>query len=259
MENNTLVMREEEMNTAISGLDKCYTDTEATGKNMTNNFASIRKAGLFDVGINKINKQISSLTTSLFNVKNIVNKNSNEMFEMDRQLANIANNIEIPQDFVKNNSIFTTEFKDMVMEKNDGTSVNQGQKTTNNVDINTQSSIIKNTIENINNQNILNNAQYEDNIIGNKQNLENIDNNQSTVEQKLNDNFSTTNVNLQNINNSQNITEQEINNQYSVSKTNLSNIKNDQVINNNQLNDENFNYISSTSVEIPKQSSKDSQ
>ena len=238
MSNNTFVMREEEMDIAVNGLDKCYTNAENAGKSMDSNFSSIKKTGLFDVGINAINKQINSISTSLFNVKNIVNKNSNSMFEMDRQLSSMAEKIEIPQDFVKNKNIFSTEFNNMIMQKNDGVSVNQGQSATNNVEVDTQSSIVKNTLGNINNQNSLNMPTYEDNIVGNKPILNNKSNNENPVKQELNDNFSGTNVNLKNITNSQNIDIKNIDSNFSATNVNLKNINNDSNIAEQQINDQ---------------------
>lgn len=46
------------------------------------------------------------------------------MFEMDRQLSKVASNIEIPQDFVKNDTMKTNSFDQMLIEKMDGQSVN---------------------------------------------------------------------------------------------------------------------------------------
>lgn len=266
MSNNTFVMREEEMDIAVNGLDKCYTNAENAGKSMDSNFSSIKKTGLFDVGINAINKQINSISTSLFNVKNIVNKNSNSMFEMDRQLSSMAEKIEIPQDFFKNKNIFSTEFNNMIMQKNDGVSVNQGQSATNNVEVDTQSSIVKNTLGNINNQNSLNMPTYEDNIAGNKPILNNISNNENPVKQELNDNFSGTNVNLKNIANSQNIDIKNIDSNFSATNVNLKNINNDSNIAEQQINDQtsiikaninsNLNNASDIIIETPESADK---
>ena len=249
MGSNRLVIREEEMNSAVTGLDKCYIDTENTGKNMSTKFAVLKKIGLFGDGVDKINKQINSLSKSLFNVKNIVSKNSNEMFEMDRQLAYIAEDIEIPQDFTKNNSMFTTEFNNMIMSKNDGRAVEEGQPLSSIPQVSSTSSIEQTTLGNINNQESTNQVEYNNNILGTKQELGNINNNQSTTEQQLREQFSTTKTNIGNINNNQSIAEQQLREQFSTTKTNIGNINNNESIAEQQLT-ESFNNIKSNSTTI---------
>lgn len=43
MSNNTFVMREEEMDIAVNGLDKCYTNAENAGKVWIVNFSRHKK------------------------------------------------------------------------------------------------------------------------------------------------------------------------------------------------------------------------
>ncbi len=142
-------MREEEMENAVGELDRCYVDGDAMAKSIQSKFAQIRNTGLLNSGLDTITSQINSITTSIFNVKNIIQKHSNEMFNMDRTMAKIAENIEVPRDFIKNNSMTTNTFDEYVLKKNDGKSVNEGTTTPDVVETDTDSVVKKEDLRNI--------------------------------------------------------------------------------------------------------------
>lgn len=218
-------MREEEMEIAVSGLDKCYLDTESTSKAIPNKFSNVAKAGLFDLGISTINRQINGITTSIFNVKNIVKKHSGEMFNMDRKMAEIAEDIEIPQDFVSNDSRSENTFNQIILDKIDGKSVNAEQNTTK-VEENFNSAVTKENLQNISNSQTLKEESYNDQTAINKQNLNNIDNNRTLEEQRLNDATNIAKEALNNINKAQDLSEVKINENSTIKSQILNNINN---------------------------------
>lgn len=218
-------MREEEMEIAVSGLDKCYLDTESTSKAIPNKFSNVAKTGLFDLGISTINRQINGITTSIFNVKNIVKKHSGEMFNMDRKMAEIAEDIEIPQDFVSNDSRSENTFNQIILDKIDGKSVNAGQNTTK-VEENFNSVVTKENLQNISNSQTLKEESYNDQTAINKQNLNNIDNNRTLEEQRLNDATNIAKEALNNINKAQDLNEVKINENSTIKSQVLNNINN---------------------------------
>lgn len=218
-------MREEEMEIAVSGLDKCYLDTESTSKAIPNKFSNVAKAGLFDLGISTINRQINGITTSIFNVKNIVKKHSGEMFNMDRKMAEIAEDIEIPQDFVSNDSRSENTFNQIILDKIDGKSVNAEQNTTK-VEENFNSAVTKENLQNISNSQTLKEESYNDQTAINKQNLNNIDNNRTLEEQRLNDATNIAKETLNNINKAQDLSEVKINENSTIKSQILNNINN---------------------------------
>lgn len=218
-------MREEEMEIAVSGLDKCYLDTESTSKAIPNKFSNVAKTGLFDLGISTINRQINGITTSIFNVKNIVKKHSGEMFNMDRKMAEIAEDIEIPQDFVSNDSRSENTFNQIILDKIDGKSVNAEQNTTK-VEENFNSAVTKENLQNISNSQTLKEESYNDQTAINKQNLNNIDNNRTLEEQRLNDATNIAKEALNNINKAQDLNEVKINENSTIKSQVLNNINN---------------------------------
>jgi hypothetical protein len=84
---------------------------------------------LFGSGIGEISKQLGSLQGSLTNVQGIMTRHTESMFNMDTALASVADAIEVPQDFVKNEANRFTEYHDMLLEKLDGKTVNEGKET----------------------------------------------------------------------------------------------------------------------------------
>lgn len=185
MNNNVFSMREDSMQNTVRGLDKCFVDGDATGSGIPANFAGMSNAGMFDMGISTINQQVNSITNSIFNVKNIVNKHSNEMFDMDRGMARAARNIEIPQDFVTNETNQVNTFNSYLLEKMDGKSVNVGSELGTIAPV-ADSGIQKmETLKDIINDNVVEQEKIDENTGIIKENLGKIDNEQDTMEQKV--------------------------------------------------------------------------
>lgn len=217
MENNVLSMREEEMEEAVVGLNKIYADGDNVDKSIPSNFSGVKKSGLFDVGINTINKQLNSINTSIFNVKSMINNHSTKMFNMDRQLANIANKIAVPQDFVKNNSMQANIVKNVALEKTDGKTVNDGQATSS--------------------------VNMEDNTIINAQSLGSIVSNLTPEEERLNTATAINRQGVNNINNNQGLTSQDIDVASNIAREALGNINKSQTLSEQSINgDTNITY-----------------
>ena len=217
MENNVLSMREEEMEEAVVGLNKVYADGDNVDKSIPNNFSGMKKSGLFDVGINTINKQLNSINTSIFNLKSMINNHSTEMFNMDRQLANIANKIAVPQDFVKNDSMQANIVKNVALEKTDGKTVNDGQATSS--------------------------VNMEDNTIINAQSLGSIVSNLTPEEERLNTATAINRQGVNNINNNQGLTSQDIDTASNIAREALGNINKSQTLSEQSINgDTNITY-----------------
>lgn len=245
-------MREEEMEGAVGALDKCYTDGDATAKQIPNSFSSIMNTGLLNTGINTIVDQINSITTSIFNVKSIMKKHSTEMFNMDRNMANIAEKIEVPQDFVKNNSMQEKSFEEYMFSKVDGKSVNSGDATVNRVDANADTTVTKENLSNINDSSNVQNVNVDgdttvvaanlNNISQNAQagnvntdftssvaseNLTDINNGEEAGKVETTDDTTVNNQNLRNINNGEEIKNVEVVNETTINNQDLRNINNE--------------------------------
>jgi hypothetical protein len=202
-------MNEENLTTAVSGLDKCYTNTETTGKNISNNFSNIKQTGLLDAGITKISNQLTGITSSIFNVKNIVKKHSTEMFTMDRQMAKIAEQIDIPQDFVKNDSMKANEFHETLLKKMDGTSVNVGQELGKIEEI-ADNKVQAQALGDITNSNKTKQEELDGSTIITQQNIANINNENGMKDQNIDLTTSISEAALKNITKGQDLKENSI-------------------------------------------------
>lgn len=229
MNNNMLVMREEEMESLAKGLEKNSIGMENASTNMKKNFSGLENSGLFGTGLNTINKQVKSVSTSLLNVNGMIKKHSGEMFNMDVEMAKKADSMEIPQDFVKNNSMQANSFYDYMLEKTDGKSVNAGQESTNTQTIVDSTIINAENLNNIKSDTTLREEKINDDTGISVSALNNIKNDNGMNEQKLSDIVRTTSETLKNINKNETITEQNISNETGIANQTLSSINNDSV------------------------------
>ena len=235
MKSNVLAMNEDEMKGTVSGLDKCYTNTESAVKSVPAKFSNLKSSGLFDSGISAISKQLSGLTSSIFNVKNIVQKHSTQIFELDRQMAKQAEKIEIPQDFVKNNSMQTNTFNQTILEKLDGKAVTSGQGLTN-VDEIANSTVTAQTLTNITKNNDMEQKHLDDSSIINKQMVTNINDGTSGDVKTITDSTNVTEKHLTDINNENGLTEQTLNDNTTIMSRNLTDMNNNQSLSQQEIN-----------------------
>ena len=128
--NNNLCMREEEMQTAASGFERCATDLGNIGASMPSKFSGAINSGMMGNTVGAISKEMNLISASLANMKTIVNRHSNQMFSYDREMAKMASEIEIPTDFLENNSMEVNTYNRTLLGKIDGKSVNEGQAAT---------------------------------------------------------------------------------------------------------------------------------
>lgn len=224
MANNVLTMDEDELATATSGFDRCASDIGSTGEGVPGAFSSATSVGLLNKSVSQITQQITAIASSLSNVSGIVKKHSAQMFEYDRTMAKMAEDIEIPQDFLANNSMEVNEYNVTLLGKIDGKSVNRGSeaKEFNEID---DSTVAAEGLVNIKKDDTQKQEYDSSSIIG-KSVLGNISGNQ-TQAQNYDDSSSVSRGNMENINKNQ--TEQQTYDDSSiVNKSNLSNISGDQ-------------------------------
>lgn len=235
MGKDAIMMREEEMESSVRNMEKCYTGMDSASSGVPKKFSGLKNAGVFDQGINTIGKQLNSLTNSIFNVKNVVNKRSNEMFHIDRKMAQIAQQIEIPQDFVKNDSMMSNDFNSILLEKLDGKTVNEGQGLTDTEGV--SDSIIKSTaLGDITKDTITKEEVLDASTSINRENVNNITNGNGTREEKIDASTSIKRENVSNINNAQSLNTQNIDERTSLSKGLLENINNMQDLLKQEIN-----------------------
>ena len=84
---------------------------------------------LFGSGTKQISTQLGNLQGTLDNVQGIVGRQGESMFNRDTALGRAASEIEVPDDFVKNDANRFTQYHNELLQKTDGQSVNDGSGT----------------------------------------------------------------------------------------------------------------------------------
>lgn len=123
---NSIVMDEEEFERASSGFSSASTDVATVGEGFPSSFSGALNAGLMNESVSSISNELASIAASIGSVKNIIAKHSNEMFTYDKTMSEMAEDIEIPTDFLANNAAQVNEYNRTLLGKIDGRSVNEG-------------------------------------------------------------------------------------------------------------------------------------
>ena len=232
MKKNVFIIKEDEVGDTTYSLGRAEQSIEDTKRDFPYQFRGMKESGLFATGVDKINKQMENITNTIFNVKEKIRRHSNEVFDMERMYDKRAQEIDIPQDFVKNDSKQVNTIDDIYLSKNDGRSVNNGE------DID-----------------IINNLEEYD---LNKQNLGSIVSNNEVKEEKYDSSSSLEHKQLDNINNDKDT--EEINHD---DKTVIENEELKMINNNNNLQninyDNNFNLNNVSISDINKESEDDDE
>lgn len=208
MEKGYINVDEREINDITNHLNKNQVNLNDLGNTTQNSFKAMTNTNLFGNGISKITKQVSSVSGSIQRINSSIKKKSQEMLTLDETLASRAETIDVPMDFVTNNSVRSHLFDGITLNKQDGKQVNDdnsineiklvfNDETTNTTinDLTTEPSEFdkiklneykdkKNNLGNINNntQTEIRNLNYSENGIVN-QNLRTIENaNNQTVQ-----------------------------------------------------------------------------
>ena len=224
MANNNIVMNEQEFELAASAYSNSSTNVSTAGADAPSKFTGAINAGLLGDSIGAITNQLSMISASISNVQGIMTKHSNEMFTYDRTMAKMAEEIEIPTDFLANDSAEVNQYARTLLGKIDGTSVNEGQTAKEFKEID-ESTVSAEGLRNITGQDAKEEV-YDDSSVVGKSILGNITSG-DTVQQTYDDSVSVQGSALADINNNQ--TEQQTyDDSVSVQGSKLSNISGNQ-------------------------------
>ncbi|MBO5376071.1 MAG: hypothetical protein J6A52_04390 [Bacilli bacterium] len=226
MEKGYINIDENEINDISGFLSRSESHITSVVDGGNSKFSVFKKSSLFGNGAEKITKQLSTIAGSVLNINKMVKQESLEMLELDKELAERAESIEVPMDFVTTDSVRNFSFNSVSLNKNDGKHVN-GENTSN-VSVNLESSVLDVNLKNINeSSNIgsvddihINDSNYRNVSLNNVHNDIGLDN----VELKQNADISR--QELKNINNDSVISEMGINDSTLVENVVLNNINN---------------------------------
>ena len=119
--------------------EKVYETIKSLGTSrddVENNFIGLKKKNIYKNGITKIGKAINRTKDTLYNTYNINEEFINRYIELEEKGKSLVKEIIIPNIFSTNGSSRNTTLGTVNIDKNDGTSVTEGQLVDNSSDNN---------------------------------------------------------------------------------------------------------------------------
>jgi len=170
--NNNIVMSSDQINEIASSASQGSTMAMDASGSAGRNFDGLDS---FFGGAGEISKQLGAIDGSLDYIGKSIARQGGAQFDRDVALANVADAIDVPMDFVSNEASRFTQYNNALLEKLDGRSVNEGNETS--VDGTIDGSIIgeEEQLGNITNENGTREEVYDDrSSIGKEQEMANI-------------------------------------------------------------------------------------
>ena len=216
--NDNLVINPDEMNDAVSGYNHLAARLGQARSSVSSGYTGMRDAGFFSNGLKEIGKQLGAISKTVGNVGKSISNQTRGMLELDAALATKASEIEIPNDFVANNSMALNEYNKSLLEKLDGKSVNEGNETTEKP-AEVEDSVIAGKLDLTDiTSAALGQQELQDNLDGTKQQLDNINHTGGEEMQHVDDSRSFDKEQLVNINTNGATQKTEMVDAYNVSK-----------------------------------------
>lgn len=243
-----LFFNDDDLNNASRKLNRASVESGDIHSGMGSKFKSIKKTGLFSEGFDKISSQIESVSNSLNNVQNTLKVHTESMVTLENSYAKKAEEIEVPQDFVKNDSRKINSLSDISLKKLDGKHV--GTNSVSSISDNVSYDVHNTSLGNIMNKNEQFQRVYDDSSVINTSVLENIKGD-STIEKEYDDNYSSNIDNLKSINSGEKARTSIYDDSYSqVSSVNVNSISpGNSTRTNNSSYDDFYNGISLANIE----------
>ena len=214
----------EEMDDIALEASKNKITLDETGDKFKNSFGNISNGVIYSSGIQKLDYQIKQVSKNIDKFKNIIIKEKNDFFEMEKSLSLEASNIQIPTGFQINDFLIENNYEAIDLSKNDGKAINSNDYIKSN-DFNFSSN-------------------DTDSVL-----LKDISNDNFIKENDISRNFDVNRVNLKNLNLNNELNEVEMNQINNIDKVEVKDIQNTNVLSN--VNDFGVYNIDSVNVNNP--------
>lgn len=130
MSNGVLEIREFEISDLENNLNKSSSKIEQASTNMTSNLSKINSVGLLTKSTNTIKKQLSTIMNNVNKTNQSISNTYENISFLENNLTAKAEEIEVPLDFVKNDSSNRISITSGSLNKEDGKSVNSNASLT---------------------------------------------------------------------------------------------------------------------------------
>lgn len=227
----------EEMDDIALEASKNKITLDETGDEFKNSFGNISNGVIYSSGIQKLDYQIKQVSKNIDKFKNIIIKEKNDFFEMEKSLSLEASNIQIPTGFQINDFLIENNYEAIDLSKNDGKAINSNDYIKSN-DFNFSSNDTDSVLlKDISNDNFIKENDISRNFDVNRANLKNLNLNNELNDVEMNqiNNIDKVEVkDIQNTNVLSNVNDIEV---YNIDSVNVNNpnVKNENI--NTHVND----------------------
>ena len=143
-----IVIYEEELSDVSSLLNNSGEDVSSTCENINPSFNGAVSVGLLGNSVGTISNQMGNICKSIDNVKTAIDEFSEDFMTYDKEMAIKINDIDIPNDFLASDSSVVNTYSEVLLQKFDGESVNDGRDASSDFTLN-ESSINKSSLGDI--------------------------------------------------------------------------------------------------------------
>ncbi len=234
-----------------------------TVDNTKNSYDVLKRNKIFDKGIDRVEKGYEEVELSFKQTMNVFNDYSNELDHIEKEHVDYVNDIKTAKSYALNDVLIAYEEQQANLYKKDGTSINEGEKTTEEQAIDNSTIIAKENLGNINNNGEIDQSKLDEKTTIVKEKLENINDSDQTEEQKYEDAYQVNKEQLEEFDNEKTTEEQKYKDNYSGQKEKLEEIDNEIETENKKLevdysiDDEEAKKESVAEIDIENQDSKE--
>ena len=121
-----IVVYEDELTDVSSLLSNSGKEVSSTCENINPSFSGAVSVGLLGNSVGTISDQMGSIYKSIDNVKTAIDEFTVLFMTYDKDMATKINDIDIPNDYLANDSSTVNTYSEVALQKYDGESVNDG-------------------------------------------------------------------------------------------------------------------------------------
>ena len=119
MSNGIIDIKQSEMDDIMAHLNKSASNIMNASSKISSSFSSFTRVGLFSDGANKIQRQMSGISSGISNMENAISRQHDRMIDVERSLSSKASDIQIPIDFVTNDNAYEIAMDSGSLSKDD--------------------------------------------------------------------------------------------------------------------------------------------
>lgn len=203
MIDETIHVNSDAVSALLSKLDKNIANYEKAASSMSKDFNAVTAKNLYKEGIRIINNKINNINNKTKRYKSVVKKYTDQYFMFDNLAAKNIDELLIPNNFDINDTFEENIFDKVILNKQDGLSVNNGDNNATTIVDNgfAYQNVLGKKLDNINNENIQEEKRANDIVGIEKENVNNVKNENKQEEQIYDERSSIYNNTLNKINN----------------------------------------------------------